>query len=232
MPITHIPPLVVIQAGDVGHLISRFIAKQYPSRCRAYHTNTPAPGQPDEKTHPELYAKIQATPLTDGERDGLARTGVFSTDGQGYYKQLSTRPQTMAYSLKDSPVGLLAWVYEKLHDWSDDYPWTDEEILTWISIYYFSTAGPDAASKVYVAIEKRSPSAFIVAGQYIDVPLGVTRFSKDLLLFPKLWNHSLGPIVYESECEGGGHFAAWEKPDAIIRDVRAMFSSPGSEAWI
>jgi hypothetical protein len=55
----------------------------------------------------------------------------------------------MAYSLSDSPTGLLAFIYEKLHDWTDDYPWTDEEILMWISIYWFSEAGPCASGYIY-----------------------------------------------------------------------------------
>ena len=45
----------------------------------------------------------------------------------GYFAEQSTKPQTIGYSLADSPVGLLAWVYEKLVSWSDSYPWTDDE---------------------------------------------------------------------------------------------------------
>lgn len=55
----------------------------------------------------------------------------------------------MGYALADSPVALLAWIYEKLHDWTDNYPWTDEEILTWISIYWFSRAGPAKSLFIY-----------------------------------------------------------------------------------
>lgn len=216
----------VIQAGDVGHLISRFIAKKYgSSNCRAYHTNTPLPSQPTQEAHPDVYAALQATPLTESDLQGLGRAAKFSTDGSGYYKQMSTKPLTIGYSLRDSPVGLLSYLYEKLRDWSDSYQWTDEEILTWVSVYYFSTAGPDASAKVYYAMEKRQPSAFVVAAEYIDVPLGILRFSGDLVLLPKIWNQTLGPIVQENDYEGGGHFAAWEKPDAIVNDLRLMFKA-------
>jgi hypothetical protein len=64
----------------------------------------------------------------------------------------ATRPQTLAYALNDSPVALLAWIYEKLHDWTDSYPWTDDEIFTWISIYQFSRAGPGAAHRIYYEV--------------------------------------------------------------------------------
>lgn len=215
---------IVIQAGDVGCLVSRYMAKAYGScSLMACHTNTPAPSEPTKDTHPSLFSKLQSTDLSNSEKIGLARTANFSEDGQGYYKQQATRPTTIGYSLRDSPVGLLAWLYEKMHDWSDDYAWTDEEILTWVSVYYFSTAGPEASSNVYYTIEHSQPNSFVAAAAYMDVPLGIARFSNDLILLPKLWNHALGPIVYESEYEKGGHFAAWERPDAIVKDLRAMF---------
>lgn len=194
-----------------------------PSRCLAHHTNTPLPSQPTEETHPELHAQCLSTPLTEVEQKGLVRAAGFDKEGSGYYKIQSTKPTTVGYSLRDSPVGLLAWIYEKLHDWSDDYPWTDEEILTWVSIYYFSTPGPDASSKVYYTFEHCDPPAFAAAGAYADVPLGISRFLNDLVLLPKSWNRTLGPIVYEAEHEKGGHFAAWERPGAIIGDLRLMF---------
>ena len=67
------------------------------------------------------------TPLTDAERKGLQRTKEFFTQGSGYSAEHSTKPQTLGYSLADSPIGLLAWIYEKLVTWTDDYPWTDDE---------------------------------------------------------------------------------------------------------
>ncbi|KAF1960058.1 alpha/beta-hydrolase [Byssothecium circinans] len=216
----------VVQGGDVGGLVSRYIAKAYgPSRCKAHHTNTPTPFQPDEKTHPELFAKSQSTPLTDVEKAGLLRTQTFQTEGSGYFKQQTTRPLTTGYSLRDSPVGLLSWMYEKMHDWSNAYPWTDDEILTWVSIYYFSTAGPEASSNVYYEMEHSEPPAFAAQAVYIDVPLGISRFENDLVSLPRLWNQTMGPVVFENEeaHRRGGHFAAWGNPEAIVGDLRKMF---------
>lgn len=213
----------------MGYLIARLIALKYgPKHCRAHHVNSVAPAEPTADTHPELHAKIKETLLSEGEKAGLARSALFSQEGNGYYRQLATKPNTIAFSLTDSPVGLLAWIFEKLHDWSDDYPWTDDEILTWVSIYYFSKAGPAAANALYFEIEHREPGAFAAAQVFIDVPVGISRFSKDLILLPKLWNQTLGPIAFESEYEGGGHFAAWERPDAIVMDLRTMFGKGSS----
>lgn len=61
------------------------------------------------------------------DRAALERTQWFEQRGSGYYREQSTQPQTLGYSLADSPVGLLAWIYEKLYAWTDAYPWTEEE---------------------------------------------------------------------------------------------------------
>ncbi|KAF4427460.1 putative epoxide hydrolase, partial [Fusarium austroafricanum] len=103
---------------------------------------------------------------------------------------------------------------------------------TTIGIYYFSTPGPDAPSNLYYIFEHSDPPAFNAAAAYVDVLLGISRFSNDLVLLPKLWNHTLGPIVYEADYERGGHFAAWEQPGAIVADLRLMFSASGIGAEI
>ena len=74
-----------------------------------------------------MFLKFLVTPFTDAERKGLQRTSEFFSQGNGYYAEQATKPQTVCYSLADSPVGLLAWIYEKLVAWSDNYSWTDDE---------------------------------------------------------------------------------------------------------
>jgi hypothetical protein len=76
---------------------------------------------------PIQFIKFLITPFTPSEREGLANFMAFQAQGDGYFKVQSTRPQTLGYGLADSPVGMLAWIYEKLVKWSDSYPWTDEE---------------------------------------------------------------------------------------------------------
>jgi hypothetical protein len=86
-------------------------------------------------------------PYSEKDKAGFERSNWFSKEGFGYNFLQSTKPQTLAYALNDSPVALLAWIYEKLHDWTDGYPWSEEEILTWVSIYQFSRMGPGAAHR-------------------------------------------------------------------------------------
>ena len=76
---------------------------------------------------PIQFIKFLITPFTPREREGLANFISFQTEGDGYFKMQSTRPQTLGYGLADSPVGMLGWIYEKLVKWTDSYPWTDEE---------------------------------------------------------------------------------------------------------
>ncbi|CAJ2500679.1 Uu.00g035320.m01.CDS01 [Anthostomella pinea] len=218
----------VVQGGDLGYLVARFLTINYgPKHVKAHHLNNVAPAEPTADSHPELHAQMKDSQLTPGELAGLGRTEWFSKEGNGYYKKQATKPQTVGYFMADSPVGLLAWLLECLHDWVDDYKWTDDEILTWVSIYYFSRAGPAASSYIYYAIEHTEVSPFAVAQKYSEVPLGVSRFPQDLILLPKLWTRTLGPVVFENEHSRGGHFASWERPDAIFGDLRAMFGKDG-----
>lgn len=129
---------------------------------------------------------------------------------KGYNILQSTKPQTLAYSLSDSPIGLLAWIYEKLHDWTDSYPWDEEDLLTWISIYQFSRAGPAASVRIYYETfhtpENSFPSlTYNALMDYIpNVYFGLTYNPKDLENVPKAWGRGLGYICYEAENERGG----------------------------
>lgn len=135
----------------------------------------------------------------------------------------------------------MSWIYEKLHDWADGYPWTDDEVLTWVSIYEFSTAGSWASIRIYYEDahriqqsekgERPGASAFDVAKKYVDVKLGVSRFPKDIMLLPKAWHETLGPVVLMKEHERGGHFAAWEVPELVVGDLREMFGRNGGGAY-
>lgn len=121
----------------------------YPQHCRASHLNMFMGAPPSWRTHPLLALQHAINPYTPQELAGLQRTASVRQSGLGYFHVQSTKPKTIGYSLADSPVGLLAWIYEKLHDWTDEYAWTEEEVLTWVSIYWFSKAGPAASVRIY-----------------------------------------------------------------------------------
>ncbi|KAL8747134.1 MAG: hypothetical protein Q9190_000957 [Brigantiaea leucoxantha] len=226
------------QAGDWGFWITRAIGRLYPTSCLASHLNMIYALTPKPLSTPLLYLQNLLTPFPASERRGSERSKWFRDNSSGYNKLQSTRPLTLSSSLTDSPLGLLAWIYEKLHDWSDTthYTWSDDEILTWVSIYWFSRAGPGAAGHIYYEVSHTKPKEEGGTGglTYWDVlkwqgsvKLGLTYNPKELEIFPKLWGRGLGRVVFERENEVGGHFYATEHPDLLIRDLRDMFGAQG-----
>ena len=108
------------QFSYVGCFVSR-------SRVILTHHRSLRAGPMSFWKSPIRYIKFLITPFTPREREGLANLVAYQTQGNGYFKVQSTRPQTLGYSLSDSPVGMLAWIYEKLAMYTDSYLWTDEE---------------------------------------------------------------------------------------------------------
>lgn len=139
----------VTQGGDWGFYITRTMSLMYPQHVKATHLNFDFGGPPSWSKHPILSLRNALTPFTEKEKTGLKRMEWFMNEGSSYRAQQSQKPQTLGYSLQDSPVGLLGWIYEKLHDWTDGYPFTEDEVCTWISLYWFSTAGPAANVRIY-----------------------------------------------------------------------------------
>jgi pimeloyl-ACP methyl ester carboxylesterase len=220
----------VTQGGDWGFFTTRCMGLKYPDHVLASHVNMIRCNPPRYSSHPLLALQHAIFPYSEREKKGFERGNWFTKEGSGYRWTQSTKPQTIGYALQDSPVALLAWVYEKLHDWTDDYPWTDDEILTWISIYYFSTAGPAASVRIYYEAT-HSPKSTINRDTVLDpvprVKLGITFFPKELTIPPRTWAKTMGPVVYENEQDRGGHFAAYECPDVIAMDLGRMFGKGG-----
>ncbi|CAL1713413.1 unnamed protein product [Somion occarium] len=213
----------VTQGGDWGFLITRVIAQKYGGKhAKAWHTNFPVTGPPSLTYSPGLFLRFLVTPFSAEEKKGIERTMWFRSKGRGYFEEQSTNPQTLGYSLADSPAGLLAWIHEKLVTWTDGYPWTDDEILTWISIYWFSRPGPAASVRIYY---EASTAKDWDKTQYVPIPFGISLFPKELARVPKLWTRAIGKLVFASEHESGGHFAAHEKPAELADDLKKMFGT-------
>ncbi|EIW80956.1 alpha beta-hydrolase [Coniophora puteana RWD-64-598 SS2] len=121
----------VAQGGDWGYLITRKIAEIYGGKhAKAWHTNFPIASPPSPVWNPLSFLGLITTMYLSGpsqEKANLERAKWFRENGSGYSAEQGTCPQTLGYSLADSPVGLLSWIYEKLHVWTDNYPWTDDE---------------------------------------------------------------------------------------------------------
>ncbi|KAK5631957.1 hypothetical protein RRF57_007671 [Xylaria bambusicola] len=226
----------VTQGGDWGTHISRALAHLFPQYCKATHLSMDAANPPTFLGSPLLAIQHAITPYSKREREGRARTEWFIKEGRGYNLEQSTKPQTLGYALSDSPVACLSWIYEKLHDWTDNYPWTDDDVCTWMSIYWFSTAGPAASTRIYYETNHSNPtpenpraiSRDVLRKYSPGVKLGYSHFPMDLTVLPSTWVRTLGNVVFERDHEDGGHFAAWERPDELVKDLRDMFGKGGA----
>lgn len=202
----------------------------YPESIPASHVNLLRALPPKWTSNPLLALQHAIQPYSERDKKGLERSRWFAEEGSGYRLQQSTKPQTLGYALADSPVGLLAWLLEKLHDWTDDYLWTDDEILTWVSIYAYSRGGPAASLRIYyeaIHHETGGVSRDRTQQWIGKVKLGLLHAPKELTVVPFTWARTLGPVVYQSLQTRGGHFAAWEIPNELVADLRKMFGKGG-----
>ncbi|KAK4546147.1 hypothetical protein LTR36_002284 [Oleoguttula mirabilis] len=222
----------VTQGGDWGFQVTRTMGLLYPESCKASHINVTECFPPSCTKQPRLWLQDKLTLYSEHEQAGLSRTEEHQKEGIGYDMLQQTKPQTISYAFTDSPVALLGWIYEKLKAWTDNYPWTDDEILTWVCIYWFSRAGAAASTRIYYesthADASRGGVPYQRPMQWIGhVKYGVASFPKDLSVHPNTWVKTLGNIVHHSRQPHGGHFAAVERPEAIVADLQAMFGRGG-----
>ncbi|KAK2053063.1 epoxide hydrolase [Colletotrichum caudatum] len=215
----------VTQGGDWGFAVTRSMGLQYPDHVLASHINMVSASPPSPLKNPWQYLK-SLVPYTEKEKKGIERSRWFRQEGFGYNLEQSTKPSTVGLAWADSPVALLSWILEKLHDWTDSYPWTDDEILTWISIYQFSKAGPETSARIYY--EVNHPERPTEPMKWVPrVKLGVSIFPMDIFVPPMSHAKTLGPVVFAVTHGDGGHFAAHERPEVLVKDLREMFGKGG-----
>lgn len=204
------------QGGDWGSMLTRHLARLDPEHVIGAHVNLmmafPADGEGD------------VDDLNAVERSQKARAEEYVSTGNGYVAIQSTKPQTLAFSLVDSPVGLLAWIAEKFWAWTDhDGDFLEavsrDDLLTNVSIYWWTGTAGSAARMYYESLRSGS----VVVPAFREVPLGVASFPKEILWARRRWVEDDHRIARWSEFERGGHFAAMEEPDLLLEDVRAFF---------
>ena len=118
-------------------------------------------GPPKLTSHPRQYLIHLLKPYSEREKAGLALRQKFWQEGTGYFAIQSTQPQTLGASLADSPVGLLAWIYEKLFKGTDGYPWTEDEGQNSLDFPYFLLTSVDSAAMgLHLLVLKSGTSSF------------------------------------------------------------------------
>jgi epoxide hydrolase len=202
------------QGGDFGAFISPAVGRAAPERVVGVHVNGGLGFPPDDPA--------ELADLTDAENARLAKMQQHLQDGAGYAILQSTRPQTLAYGLTDSPAGQLAWIVEKFKEWTDPAAELPEDavdrdqLLTNVSLYWLTrTAGSSA--RMY----HESARLWGQPPERSEVPSGVAVFPNDPGI--RRFDEREHNVVHWSEFDRGGHFAAMEAPDLLVGDVRAFF---------
>ena len=132
----------------------------------------------------------------------------------------ATRPQIIAFGLADSPVGQLAWIVDKFHDWTHgplEDAVTRDQILTNVMFYWLTDTSASAARLYYENMHARPDWG----RQPSVIPVGVAAFAEDLAI--RRYGEQGNNIVHWSDFDRGGHFAAMEAPDLLVGDVRTFF---------
>ena len=167
----------------------------------------------------------EAEDMTEAQKARLRELRALEADGRGYLQIQTTRPRTLAYGLDDSPAFQLAWIVEKFKEWTDPAAELPEDavdrdqLLTNVSIYWFTGTGPSAATFLYEAAH-----AVRDWGAVSPAPAGMAVFAADDLLRYVL--NGDGHIEHWSEFESGGHFPAMEAPDLLVGDIRSVLPRP------
>ncbi|WP_432836682.1 epoxide hydrolase family protein [Dactylosporangium sp. CA-092794] len=191
-----------VSGGDVGGTIAELLAAEHPDRVAALHLTNVAP---------QRALTADPAKLAPDAAAYLARSAQwFRTEG-GYIAEQSTRPNTLAVALGDSPAGLAAWIAEKLRSWSDESAFTADELLTWVTAYWVT--GTIGTSFTTYAEPVALPGR-------IDTPTVLSVFPRDIKPEPRSYAEAFLNVREYVVHPEGGHFAAWEQPEAYAGDLR------------
>ena len=219
----------VAQGGDVGALVTDLMGRQAVEGLVGYHLNL---------LTAVLAIGDQLPKESEQERAAAAAVATFREDGFGYFLEMATRPQTIGYSLLDSPVALAAWLLD--HDTDSYYKiagafvdgkptgnLTRDRIVDNITLYWLTGTAASAARSYWE--DARALAASLASGQpppAVTVPVGFTTFPGEIWASPRSWVEAVYPdLAYFNEVDRGGHFAAWEEPELFSTEVRAAFRS-------
>ncbi|MFG3099575.1 epoxide hydrolase family protein [Streptomyces sp. NPDC048182] len=195
--------------GDWGGNITTVLGGRFPEHVLGIHT-TFAEGPPG----------LTTDGLTTTERRWAEETHNFWHHRAAYAKQQATRPQTIGYSLVDSPVGLLAWILDKFAEWSDteDSPFetiSRDRILDDVTLYWLTRTGASAARIYYESHNSLDPEL------RVDVPSAITMYPRDIEKCPRPWaEQRYRRLVRWNSPDSGGHFPSLEAPTHFIKDLQ------------
>jgi len=206
------------QGGDFGGTIATWLGYDFPKICTAIHINILIVRHPDG-------------PQTKEEKEWEERFERNQIMENGYRIQQATKPQTLSYAMMDSPVGVAAWIIEKMHRWSDiknndiESVYSKDTLLSNIMVYLV-TKTFNTASWIYYGRREEGGRFLPKEGLPLKVPTAVALFPKEYLEWaPRSYIERIYNIQHWTEMPKGGHFAALEQPDLLVKDIRDFAKS-------
>jgi microsomal epoxide hydrolase len=206
----------IAHGGDIGAAVSTALGLRHAERLFGLHLHyIPGSYQPHIAAPCELSAEETAY---------LQRRATWDELEGGYSHVQATKPDVLGPALNDSPVGLAAWILDKFRSWSDcdgdpERRFSREELLTTISLYWFTRSMPSAVRLYW---ESRQRPLKLAAGERVEVPVAVARFPKEIPIPPRSYVERGYNVTRWTEMPKGGHFAALEEPDALAADIRSF----------
>lgn len=217
----------VAQGGDWGNAVTEQMALQLPPGLVGIHTNMPAT-VPDDVAKALQFGQPEPSGLSAEEKGAWDQLDYFYKHGLAYAQEMGNRPQTL-YGLADSPIGLAAWMLD--HD-ARSYELiarvfaggreglTRDDVLDNVTLYWLTNT---AVSSARLYWESKLP---FFAPKGVQVPTGVSVFPDELYSAPRTWAERAYPkLTYYNRLPKGGHFAAWEQPEAFSEELRKAFRS-------
>jgi hypothetical protein len=221
--------LILLAGGDWGSFVCKALGLYHGSNCRLIHLNLVF-AKPLT-----IYQKIQGLAATLMPSSLVSALGLMSLQEvkdvlnllqfnkyeTAYQEIQGTKPRTFGACLSDSPFGLLAWLYDKyylcggFHEGVNAF--SDEEILDQITLYWLTNT--IETSFILYKDSLKSPEFECIIDAYCKTPTAVSRFPRDILLFPKSWVQSKYNVVWWKRHASGGHFPAMECPKEYCQDV-------------
>ncbi len=207
------------QGGDIGSGISTWLALKFPENIIGLHVNYISSSY-------KPYMK-EGKQITSEVLEFQKFVKIWSSREGAYSNIQSTKPQTLAYGLNDSPVGLCAWIMEKFNAWSDNdgniyNVFSKDELLANVTLYWI-TQSIHSSMRIYSENSKH-PLQF-GENDFIKVPVGFAKFPKELPTPPRSYIEESFNITHWTEMPSGGHFAAMEQPKLLAYDIKNFFKS-------
>ena len=200
------------QGGDWGATIANWIGYDHSKSCKAIHINC-------------LTMRHLDGPQSKQEEEWQERFNKDQIMQDGYRTQQATKPQTLSYGMMDSPVGIAAWIIEKMYSWSDlkdndiESVYSKDTLLANIMVYVV-TKTFNTASWIYYGRREEGGRFFPKDFKRIEIPTSVAVFPAEMSEWPpRSYVDRIFNITQWTEMPSGGHFAAMEQPELLVKDI-------------